>query len=115
MRFLTDVMPLQNEKNQKNQKKLKKVVDILSRLIYNSICVNAAIWHSEEFKKHKAIRYGSAVLMVLIILSTMFLKQHSVFDVVTGTVLAVFMYSLVYNTNLSFVLAERPVRNPRRI
>ena len=83
--------------------------------VYNSICVNAAIWHSEEFKKHKAIRYGSAVLMVLIILSTMFLKQHSVFDVVTGTVLAVFMYSLVYNTNLSFVLAERPVRNPRRI
>ncbi len=83
--------------------------------VYNSICVNAAIWHSEEFKKHKAIRYGSAVLMVLIILSTMFLKQHSVFDVVTGTVLAVFMYSLVYNTNLSFVLAERPIRNPRRI
>ena len=83
--------------------------------VYNSICVNAAIWHSEDFKKHKAVRYGSAVLMVLIILSTMFLKQHSVFDVVTGTVLAAFLYSVVYNPNASLVLARRPVRKPRRI
>ena len=83
--------------------------------VYNSICVNAAIWHSEDFKKHKAVRYGSAVLMVLIILSTMFLKQHSVFDVVTGTVLAVFLYSAVYNPNASLVPARRPVRKPRRI
>lgn len=83
--------------------------------VYNSICVNAAIWHSEDFKKHKAVRYGSAVLMVLIILSTMFLKQHSVFDVVTGTVLAAFLYSVVYNPNASLVPARRPVRKPRRI
>lgn len=83
--------------------------------VYNSICVNAAIWHSEDFKKHKAVRYGSAVLMVLIILSTMFLKQHSVFDVVTGTVLAAFLYSVVYNPNASLVLARRPVRKHRRI
>ena len=83
--------------------------------VYNSICVNAAIWHSEDFKKHKAVRYGSAVLMVLIILSTMFLKQHSVFDVVTGTVLAVSLYSVVYNPNASLVPARRPVRKPRRI
>lgn len=83
--------------------------------VYNSICVNAAIWHSEDFKKHQAVRYGSAVLMVLIILSTMFLKQHSVFDVVTGTVLAVFLYSVVYNPNASLVPARRPVRKPRRI
>ena len=83
--------------------------------VYNSICVNVAIWHSEDFKKHKAVRYGSAVLMVLIILSTMFLKQHSVFDVVTGTVLAVFLYSVVYNPNASLVPARRPVRKPRRI
>ena len=45
------------------------------------------------------IRIGSAVLMVNIILSTMFLKQHSVFDVVTGIIMAVFMYMLVYVQN----------------
>lgn len=64
--------------------------------VYNSIGVNIAIWHSENFKQHKPVRYGSAILMVSIILSTMFLKQHSVFDVITGIVLSVFMYTVVY-------------------
>lgn len=83
--------------------------------VFNSIAVNIAVWHSDNFKKNKAVRYGSAVLMVLIILSTMFLKQHSVFDVVTGMVLAVFMYSVVYTTNWAAVTAAKPLRKPRRI
>ena len=83
--------------------------------VYNSIAVNIAVWHSINFKEKKWVRFGSSILMVLIILSTMFLKQHSVFDVVTGIVLSVFMYSLVYTTDLSFLTITRPVRKPRRI
>lgn len=64
--------------------------------VYNSLGINMAVWHSENFKKNKPVRYGSAILCISIILSTMFLKQHSVFDVVTGVVLAAFMFSLVY-------------------
>lgn len=64
--------------------------------VYNSIAVNIAVWHCDNFKKRPVIRIGSAVLMVSIILATMFLKQHSVFDVVTGILFAVFMYSIVY-------------------
>lgn len=67
--------------------------------VYNSIAVNMAVWHSELLRNKRGIRIGSAVLMVSIILSTMFLKQHSVFDVVTGIALAVFMYTLVYSKN----------------
>lgn len=67
--------------------------------VYNSIAVNLAVWHSENFRDKKVIRIGSTVLMVSIILSTMFLKQHSVFDVVTGIIMAVFMYMLVYVQN----------------
>lgn len=65
--------------------------------VYNSIGVNFAIWHCENFKNKKGIRYASAFLMVSIVLSTMFLKQHSVFDVITGIVLSVFMYTLIYS------------------
>ena len=83
--------------------------------VYNSIAVNIAVWHSSNFKEKKWVRFGSSILMVLIILSTMFLKQHSVFDVVTGIVLSVFMYSLVYTTDWSFLTVTKPVRNPRRI
>ncbi|MGN0352793.1 MAG: phosphatase PAP2 family protein [Roseburia sp.] len=64
--------------------------------VYNSIGVNLAVWHCENFKENKKVRYGSAILCISIILSTMFLKQHSVFDVVTGIVLAAFTYSFVY-------------------
>lgn len=64
--------------------------------VYNSIAINMAVWHADNFKKKPVVRIASAVLMVSIILSTMFLKQHSVFDVATGIILAVFMYLLVY-------------------
>lgn len=83
--------------------------------VYNSIVVNMAVWHSDNFKNSRTVRFGSAALMVSIVLSTMFLKQHSVFDVVTGIVLAAFMYSLVYVTRPSVVTAQRPVRKPGRI
>lgn len=65
--------------------------------VYNSIGVNFAIWHCDNFKeRHKWVRGASSILMISIVLSTMFLKQHSMFDVITGIVLASFMYTLVY-------------------
>ncbi|MCM1256562.1 MAG: phosphatase PAP2 family protein [Roseburia sp.] len=67
--------------------------------VYNSIGVNIALWHCDDFKKNKPIRIGSAVMMISIVLSTMFLKQHSVFDVITGIAFAACMYTLVYTKN----------------
>ena len=64
--------------------------------VYNSIGVHLAVMHSERLKEKKWIRRGSFLLMSSIVASTMFLKQHSVFDVITACLLAVVMYSLVY-------------------
>ena len=83
--------------------------------VYNSIAVNMAVWHCDNFKNNRVVRYGSATLMVSIILATMFLKQHSVFDVVTGTVLAIFMYSVVYGTNWSRVSARERSYSRRKL
>lgn len=82
--------------------------------VYNSIAVNMAVWHADNFKKNRLLRFGSAALMILIILSTMFLKQHSVFDVTTGIIMAVFMYTLVYGTN-SAKIAVRPQKYERKL
>ena len=41
--------------------------------------------------------------MVSIILATMFLKQHSVLDVISGILLGVLMDQLVYRTDYSTV------------
>lgn len=85
--------------------------------VYNSIAVNIAVWHSENFKTKPLIRYGSALLMLSIVLSTMFLKQHSVFDVATGIAMAIFMYMIVYvNAPLrSPAFQQKYQRKPRRI
>lgn len=71
--------------------------------VYNSIAINMAVWHCDNFKNNRLVRFGSSTLMLSIILATMFLKQHSVFDVVTGTILAILMYSIVYGLNWSRV------------
>lgn len=85
--------------------------------VYNSIAINTAVWHCNNFRKKKTIRYGSAMLMVSIILSTMFLKQHSVFDVITGIAMAVCMYGFVYANNTIRIPArqQRYQRKLRRI
>ena len=74
--------------------------------VYNSLGVHIAIINSECFKNKKGVRRLSFVLMASIILATMFLKQHSVFDVVTGILLAIFIYTLVYANNPVFTFSN---------
>ena len=64
--------------------------------VYNSLGVHFAIRNSKELQKHKIVQCISFVLCISIIFSTMFLKQHSVFDVVTALILGFVMYQVVY-------------------
>lgn len=73
--------------------------------VYNSLGVHIALTHSECFKDKKGCRFLSFVLCVSIILSTMFLKQHSVFDVLTAFGMAAVMYYIVYREAYKKVLA----------
>lgn len=70
--------------------------------VYNSLGVHLAVMHSDKLKEKKWVRRISFVMMATIIASTMFLKQHSVFDVVTGCVMALVMYTLVYAREWQF-------------
>ena len=64
--------------------------------VFNSIGVCIAIGHSEALKRHRKIQYGSYLLAISIILSTVFLKQHYVTDVIAALVLACVVYPFVY-------------------
>lgn len=64
--------------------------------VYNSLAVHIALTHSDSLKNNRTVRFLSFALTVSIILATMFLKQHSVFDVVTAFLLAFVMYWLLY-------------------
>ncbi len=71
--------------------------------VLNSVGAVVAIWHSQSLKDKKFIKYSSLVLTVLIVLSTMFLKQHSVVDVSAGLLLSYGMYLLAYKPRLARV------------
>lgn len=64
--------------------------------VYNSIGAYVGIRNSQRLKDNKFVQRGSLILATLIILSTMFLKQHSVVDVLGAFVLAMPMYYLSY-------------------
>lgn len=64
--------------------------------VYNSIGAHLAIVKSKHFKNKKGIRTASFLLSTSIILSTVFIKQHSMFDVLTAYGLAFVMYMLIY-------------------
>ncbi len=76
--------------------------------VYNSLCVMIAVWKTDA----KLVRSGKNKLFMtflgfLIILSTMFLKQHSFSDVVIATGLALFSYILIYKLGFVFIGQEQ--------
>lgn len=68
--------------------------------VYNSLGAHFAIIRSQEFANKKGIRIGSLFLAGSIILSTVLIKQHSMFDILTAFGLAALMYALVYRRDL---------------
>ncbi len=64
--------------------------------VFNSLGLCIGLTRSDSVKKHPFACACIYSLTVLIILSTMFLKQHSVTDVIAGLVLAGILYQAVY-------------------
>ena len=64
--------------------------------VYNSLGVHFAVMNCKDFKHKKTLRLMSLVLCISIILATMFIKQHSTFDVLTALLLGFVMYQVVY-------------------
>jgi membrane-associated phospholipid phosphatase len=64
--------------------------------VFNSVAVCLVMNDSERVRKHKIVCALSYVLAGLIVLATMFLKQHSVIDVWTACVMAAVLYGFFY-------------------
>lgn len=64
--------------------------------VFNTLSVCVAVHESEKLKKHKAACNAAYILAALIILATMFLKQHSVLDVFGAVFMAYVLYKVVY-------------------
>lgn len=67
--------------------------------VYNSLGIYLAVTHNKKLRKNKLVCLLTLILTVSIILATMFIKQHSFFDVCCAFVLATVMYHVVYRHN----------------
>lgn len=64
--------------------------------VFNSLSVCVAVCESRNLKKHRGVCFGVYVMAALIILATVFLKQHSVVDVFGATIMAYILYQFIY-------------------
>lgn len=65
--------------------------------VFASVACDMALFRDERIKKRPSLRWTSHILMFLIILSTMFLKQHSIVDVSVGLLCNFIFYPLCYS------------------
>ena len=75
--------------------------------VYNSLGAHFAIMKSKDFANKPLIRYASLLLAISIICSTVLIKQHSMFDVLTAFVMAAVMYVFVYRRDLLVVMQSK--------
>ena len=75
--------------------------------VYNSLAVHIALNRCSALKNHRIIRLLSLVLCILICMSTVFLKQHSITDVIGGIILMAVLYILIYIPDYEKLLKRR--------
>ncbi len=75
--------------------------------VYNSLGAHFAVVKNPRLAGKKWVTRGSLITCISIILSTMFLKQHSLFDVVTAFIMAAIMYGIVYKYDIVMAYKER--------
>ena len=64
--------------------------------VFNSLAIHMSLTNCEVLLDKKLVKAASLTLTSLIIMSTMFLKQHSVIDVCMGATLALFGFVVFY-------------------
>ena len=85
--------------------------------VFNTLSVCIAVHESEKLKKHKAVCNAAYILAALIILATMFLKQHSVLDVFGAVIMAYVLYKVVYEPEKKMIpqLSKQKFSKQKRI
>lgn len=61
-----------------------------------AVAIHIGLMQYEPFKKKKLLTVISFVVMVLVVLSTVFIKQHAIMDVVYSLLLSGILYIVIY-------------------
>lgn len=74
--------------------------------VFNSIVSHISISKNCFLRTKVLVQKSSFVIMISIVLSTVFLKQHTVFDVIIAIALVLVLYPIFYRHEFSFLLAK---------
>lgn len=74
--------------------------------VASSISIALAVWKSQILKPHRKFQYATIALMLLICVSTLLIKQHSVIDVFCAILLSLFLFQIAYHTNWKSLLVR---------
>lgn len=83
--------------------------------VFNSLGTHFAVMNCASLREKKGVPTASLILCLLIIASTMFLKQHSVVDVVTGGLMAFSVHAIVYRSSFFMVKSKKRVALSRDV
>ncbi len=67
--------------------------------VLNSIAIHIGLTGYEPFKKRLGLRLISLILMVIISVSTVFVKQHSILDGLWAIALSIALYIAIYSVS----------------
>ncbi len=70
--------------------------------VFNSVAVAVAVSDSGAFRDHPKIVRASNVLAILIVCSTVFLKQHTIVDVISALALNALCYRIFYHPRYAY-------------
>ena len=85
--------------------------------VYNSMAVCYAVNANAALRRKKWVIAGTDTLTLLIVLSTMFLKQHSIIDVTTGMVMSVVLQVIcdhIFETEPERADADARIYSPKQ-
>lgn len=71
--------------------------------VANAVGVHLSVAYSDKLKNKPIIKLVSFILLILICASTVFVKQHSIIDVLGGFVLSFVVYMVIYQAPKLFV------------
>jgi len=74
--------------------------------VFNSVAAFIAIHKSERLRKLAWLQWSALLLTILICMSTVFLKQHSILDIFGALVLNAIMYVIVYIPSWSKITSK---------
>ena len=76
--------------------------------VSSTVAISFSVQNAYSLKKHRAIRIFLHIISILIIVSTLFIKQHSIYDVIGGFVLTFILWFI--SLRFDFSGAEKIIK-----